>query len=131
MQDQETEIIKCKKCSRQLSGSEIYEYLGQTLCEDCYIDRYQASITACDPLAVHAATRSREKLGLKDAEGLTDQQQSIYELIKNKGRVNVVEVMQKFNLTASQIQSQLAILRHCQLIKGQQEDGNIYLVPFS
>ena len=123
--------MECKKCGHQLSSNERYEYLGQTLCEDCYIDRYQASITACDPVAVRAASRSREKLGLKGAEGLTDQQRAIYELIKNKGKVDVVEVMHKFNLTPSEIQAQLAILRHCQLVKGQKEDNKIYLVLFS
>ena len=123
--------MECKRCGHQLSSSESYEYLGQTLCEDCYIDRYQASITACDPLAVQAASRSREKLGLKGAEGLTDQQRAIYELVKNKGRVNILEVMQRLNLTPSQIQAQLAILRHCQLVKGQKEGNKIYLVPFS
>jgi late competence protein required for DNA uptake (superfamily II DNA/RNA helicase) len=123
--------MKCKRCNRQLSDNESYEYLGEILCEDCYIDKYQASITACDPLAVHAATRSRKKLGLEGAQGLTDQQRAIYEFVKNQGRATREEIMQKLNLTGSQMQAQLAILRHCQLVKGQKEGNQIYLVPFS
>jgi predicted HTH transcriptional regulator len=123
--------MKCKCCNRQLSDNESYEYLGEILCEDCYIDKYQASITACEPLAVHAATRSRKKLGLEGVQGLTDQQRAIYEFVKNQGRATREEIMQKLNLTGSQIQAQLAILRHCQLVKGQKEGNQIYLVPFS
>jgi len=91
--------VKCKRCNREISNGEGYEYLGETLCEDCYIDiRYP--VKACDPWAVYSATRSREALGLKGVEGLTE------------------------------LQTQMAILRHCELIKGTKEDGRIYLVPF-
>ncbi|MBC8275584.1 MAG: hypothetical protein H8E40_11540 [Chloroflexi bacterium] len=123
--------MKCKRCNRQLLDNESYEYLGEILCEDCYIDKYQASITACDPLAVHAATRSRKKLGLEGAQGLTDQQRAIYEFVKNRKRATRAEIMQTFNLSEPQMQAQLAILRHCQLVKGQKEGNQIYLVPFS
>ncbi len=60
----EATVVNCKRCGRQVSESERYEYLGETLCEDCYIDiRYPAK--ACDPWAVYSATKSRETLGLK------------------------------------------------------------------
>ena len=59
--------MKCKRCGWEISDKEEYEYLGETLCEDCYIDiRYPAK--ACDPWAVYSATISREILGLKGAE---------------------------------------------------------------
>jgi len=123
--------MKCKRCNRQLSDNESYEYLNRTLCEDCYVDRYQASITACDPLAVRAATYFRKKLGLKDAQGLTDQQRAVYEFIKSRKRATIAEIMQAFTLSPPQMQAQLAVLRHCQLVKGRKEGNEVYLVPFS
>ena len=38
--------------------------------------------------------------------------------------------MENFNLAEPELQRQLATLRHCELIKGTKEDGQIYLVPF-
>ena len=121
--------MKCKRCGQEISDKEQYEYLGETLCEDCYIDiRYPAK--ACDPWAVYSAIRSRETLGLKGTEGLTDLQQVIYEFIKGKGKVTREELIKNCELTEAELQTQLAILRHCEMIKGSKEDGRIYLVPF-
>lgn len=38
--------------------------------------------------------------------------------------------MKDFDLAGHELQRQLAILRHCDLVKGSKEDGRIYLVPF-
>jgi len=106
-----------------------YQHLGQTLCEDCYIDiRYPAK--ACDPWAVYTATRSREILGLKGTEGLTDLQKTIYELIKGKGKVTREQLIEYFKLSEAELQRQLATLRHCELVRGYKERDSIYLVPF-
>ena len=122
-------MVKCKRCGREISEKEHYEYLGETLCEDCYIDiRYPAK--ACDPWAVYSATRSREILGLKGAEGLTEIQKAAYEFVRSNGKVTREEIMKNFNLAETEFQKQLAILRHCELVKGTKEDGHIYLVPF-
>lgn len=122
-------MVKCKRCGREISEKEQYRYLGETLCEDCYIDmRYPAKI--CDPWAVYSATRSRESSGLKGSEGLTELQEAIYDFIKYSSKVTGEEIMKKFNLTESQLQSQFAALRHCELVKGSKEDGRIYLIPF-
>ena len=121
--------MECKRCGHQLSSSESYEYLGQTLCEDCYIDRYQASITACDPLAVQAASRSREKLGLKGAEGLTEMEKKVYEFVKSKGRATREEVMEKFSLSELDLKAQLITLMHSELVKEHSEGDQMYLIP--
>lgn len=121
--------MKCSRCGRQISKDESYEYLGETFCEDCYIDlRYPAK--ACDPWAVYSATRSRESLGLKGAAGLTDLQKAVYEFVREKGKVTRDEVMENLSLTETQLQTQLATLRHCELVKGHKEKGRIYVVPF-
>jgi len=36
----------------------------------------------------------------------------------------------KINLKEIELQSQLAVMRHCELVKGYKEDDRIYLVPF-
>ena len=122
--------MRCKRCNREVSNDETYEYLGETLCENCYIDiRYP--VKACDPWAVYSATRSRKDSGLKEAEGLTELQKAIYGFVKSNGKVMHEDIMKKFNLTEPEMQTQLAVLRHCELVKGCKEGSKVYLTPFS
>ena len=121
--------MQCKRCGREIAGNERYEYAGETLCEDCYIDiRYPTK--ACDPWAVYSATRSRETLGLKGTQGLTELQQAICEFIRGKGKVTREQLIENFELTEAELQTQLATLRHCELVEGHKEGDSIYLVPF-
>jgi len=121
--------MKCNRCGCEITADNSYQHLGKTLCEDCYIDiRYPAK--ACDPWAVYTATRSRETLGLKENEGLTDLQKAIYEFTKGKGKVTREQLIEYFKLSEAELQRQLATLRHCELVKGHKEGDSIYLVPF-
>ena len=121
--------MKCDCCGAEISADDSYQYLGKTLCEDCYIDiRYPAKV--CDPWAVYSATRSRESLGLKGTAGLTELQQAIYQFIRERGKVTRGQLIENFKLTEAELQRQLATLRHCELVKGHKEDNSIYLVPF-
>ena len=121
--------VKYGRCGHEISADESYQYLGETLCEDCCIDmRYLTK--ACDPWAVYSATRSRQALGLKETEGLTDLQKQLYEFIRNKGEVTWEELVRNFDLAEPQLQNQFAVLRHCELIKGRKEGDRIFLVPF-
>lgn len=122
--------MKCNRCGCEIPEGESYTYRGETLCEDCYID-IRMPAKACDPWAVHSATRFRERSGLKGIEGMTELQKVIYEFVKSKGKVTREEVMESFMLPEQEMQRQLAILRHCELVKGYKEDGKVYLVPFS
>ncbi|HEY50966.1 MAG TPA: hypothetical protein G4O20_04090, partial [Dehalococcoidia bacterium] len=89
--------VQCNRCGREVADSEKYEYHGQILCEDCYIDmRFPAK--ACDPWAVYSATRTRQQMGFKNAEGLTDQQRAIYEFVRSSGRVTREELLENFGL---------------------------------
>jgi hypothetical protein len=121
--------MKCNRCGRDIKEGENYTHFGETLCEDCYLDR-RLEVKGCDPWAVHSAKRWRESSGLAGAKGLNDLQKAIYELVKSKGKVTREEVMGNFNISEQEIQKQLAILRHCELVKGYKEDGKVYLVPF-
>ncbi len=122
--------MQCNRCGREIRENEQYEYLGETLCEDCYMDiRYPAK--ACDPWAVYSATRSRESSGLKEAEGMTELQKAIYEFVKANGKITREDIMIRFNLTEQETQMQLAILRHCELVKSHKDGDKVYLVPFT
>jgi len=121
--------MKCQRCQRDISEGESYSYLGETLCDDCYMDAMSPA-KACDPWAVYSATRTRESFGLKGVEGLTPFQKDICEFIKDKGKVTAAEVMTNFNITQRDLESVVATLRHCEMVRGQKEGDKVYLVPF-
>lgn len=121
--------MKCQRCQRDIPGGEYFEYLGEKLCDDCYMDAV-APAKACDPWAVYSATRTRESAGLKGVEGLTDAQKEIYEFIKNGDKVTAAEVMANFSISQRELEHVVATLRHCELVRGQKEGDKVYLVPF-
>ncbi len=122
--------MKCSHCQRDIPEEDSFTHLGETLCEDCYMDVRNPNRT-CDPWAVYSATRTRETSGSSEAEGLTSLQKAIYEFVKNRGKVTADEIGQKFSLMPRDLQNQFATLRHCELVKGQKEGGSVYIVPFS
>jgi len=122
--------MRCDRCGHEIPESERYIHRGQTLCEDCYLDK-RLEVKGCDPWAVHSATRLRESSGLEGTEGLTELQKELYELVKSKGKVTREEVMENFGLSEQEMQIQLAVLRHCELVKGHKDEDKVYVVPFS
>ena len=87
-------------------------------------------VQGCDPWAVYSAKRFRKLAGLQGAQGLTEQQKAIYEFIKSKGKVTFEELQHAVQLPQQELENQIAILRHCELVKGQSEDGKVYLTLF-
>jgi len=88
-------------------------------------------IKACDPWAVHSATKFRRGSGLQAVEGVPDVQREICKLVKRNGKVEREEAMERFDLPEKQMQAQLAVLRHGELIKRHKEQDKLYLVPYS
>ena len=121
--------MKCSRCGREISADNSYQHFGETLCEDCYID-IRNPAKACDPWAVYSATRSRQREGLRGIEGLNELQREIYEFVIKKGRVTRDELTEYFGVKETELQTQLATLRHCELVKGRKEGDTVYLVPF-
>lgn len=121
--------MNCERCQELIPEGEIYNHRGKTLCEDCYIGAMQPPKT-CDVTAVHSAKAHREALGLKGTDGLTGLQKDIYTYIKDQGKVTKEELAKHFKLPAWELENQFATLRHCELVKGQKEGNNIYLVCF-
>lgn len=121
--------MKCNRCDREITEEDSRTHLGETLCDDCYLDA-RVSTKACDPWAVYTATKERKDFGLVGTDGLTELQKAMYEFVRDKGKVSVAELAENFNLSADEQESQFAILRHCELIRGQKEGDKIYIVPF-
>ena len=121
--------MQCHKCQREILESESLKHHCETLCEDCYIGA-MSSAKACNPWAVYLATRTRERSGLEDMEGLTPVQKEVYEFIKNKEKVNAAEVMINLHIAQPDLENVIATLRHCELVRGQKEGDKVNLVLF-
>ena len=122
--------MKCDRCGTEIKRGDDYTHRGEALCEDCYLG-VRLEVKACNPWAVHSATRFRAGSGLTGTEGLTEVQKKIYELVKKRGKVEKEEVIKNLNVSEQEMQTHLATLRHCELIKGHKEGDKVYLIPYS
>jgi len=119
--------MKCDRCRTEISEDESYSHQGQTLCEDCYIDTISPERT-CDPWATYLSTQTTGA-GLKSIDSLTETEREFYEFIKSKGRATKEELMAEFSLSGRDLDPQLKVLMHAELIKERSEGGTIYLIP--
>lgn len=125
----ETRKVKCQGCGCEISVEESYVHNGLTLCDDCYLDKSHRVIT-CNPLATYSAKRFYESDGIEAEKRLNEQQKAIYNYIKTKGKATAKELLAEFKLSSSELENQIAVLRHLELTKGKKEGSKIYLVPF-
>lgn len=121
--------FKCEACGCTLEKEDRIEEEGKTLCEDCYIEGHH-KIQTCNPWAVRSKKIFREEAGLEGTEGLTELQKEIYEFVVSSGGVKKDEIPKKFGISALEAENQFALLRHCELLKGQKRADGVYLVPF-
>jgi len=120
----------CTRCLETISDEDDVHHLGSDdLCEDCYIEALQRPKT-CDVAATQLAKKHRQAAGQTGTDGLLDIQKKIYDFIKENEKVTRQEVMDALEITESELQKQIAILRHCELVKGRKEGDQIYLVLF-
>ncbi|CEO87387.1 MAG TPA: hypothetical protein GX520_05630 [Syntrophaceticus sp.] len=117
--------MRCEKCQADVANEDTFQYGGQTICEDCYIEAMSRP-QPCDPGAVSAARAARELQGHKGIEGLTPIQKKIYNFLKEKGKVPREELAKYMQLTPEELQGQFAVLRHCELARGFKEGNKIY-----
>ena len=124
-----SEKTKCQGCGCEVSSEEIYVMDSLTLCDDCYLERSHR-VKTCNPLATYSAKRFQESDGLEPEERLNDKQKQIYRFIKSKGKATLQEISNHVNISQTETENQLAILRHLELTKGKKEGNKIYIVPF-
>ena len=125
----QNEIVKCQKCGTDTPRDNSYASGAQTLCEDCYL-KGTSRVQACDPFAVRSAERFRKVSGLEATDGLTKLQKAIYEFIQSRGKATAGELIAALHISNQELENQIAILRHCELVKGQKEGNKVYLTPF-
>lgn len=116
----------CQRCREEIPEGEHFEHMGQTLCEDCYIEAIEPPRT-CDVAAVYGAKLARRMAGQEGTEGLTGLQSDIYNYVKESGPVTHEQIARRYNLPKWQLEKNFATLRHCELLRGFREKGQIYV----
>jgi len=113
--------MKCQRCGQE--ADEFYDHLGQKLCEDCYMDALSPA-KGCDPWAVHSAK------GLETADqDLTPSQQRILERLA-QGPVEPQKLAAELGLKPSDLQREVATLRHMEKVRGFPHQGRSFLILF-
>jgi len=72
----------------------------------------------------------RKQHGFEGIEGLTELQKEIYSFILEEGGATPEKISNLFKLTPQETRNQLAILRHCELLKWRKMGEEMYMVPF-
>jgi len=112
--------MKCDKCNETIEEKEKRELHGQTLCEDCYIDKLTPG-KACDPWAVFAAKSFSGKDGA--TVQLTETQSKILEILKETGGVAPEIISEKLQLKPADLEREIATLRHMEKVRGELREG--------
>lgn len=121
--------VTCPGCGKEIPGNEYIKENGLVTCEECYLEEHQR-IKFADPVAVRSKKLFRKKYGLEGTDGLTDLQKKVYRFIQAEGGVTPEKVSKLFGLTPQETRNQLAILRHCELVKWRKMGDEMYMVPF-
>jgi len=116
--------MKCAKCGVDLHSDDVYEYAGQTLCEDCYLDLV-ATPKACDPWAVHSAKKMS-----KNQLSLTPLQEKILNLIKEGDPLTAEEICEQLGISESEFRSNFVPLRHMELARACKEGNKVCYTLF-
>ena len=121
--------MQCSRCGCILKEEERVDFQGKPLCEDCYM--YETNPPKpCDPLAVASALSVRKQLGQSGAEGLTEQQKKIYRIIEEKGKITKQELATTLNVKPEVLETEFAVLRHCELVRAHKDGGVVYLTKW-
>ncbi|KNZ40695.1 hypothetical protein [Acetobacterium bakii] len=117
----------CFSCGISLEDDDVYEVKGKSFCDDCAMGQHKVTQT-CDPGAVHSARLDRKNSGLTGIEGLTDQQKNLYLFMKEHNGVTMEQCVEKLSLTPEEISTNMSVLRHLELSKGQKREDGVYFV---
>ena len=121
--------MQCNRCKLELKEPDAYSLHGKTLCEDCYM--YETNPPkACDPLAVASATSIRKEMGQAGTAGLTALQKQIYDLIAEKQQITKEDLQKIVGVKPEELESEFAILRHCELVRAFKEGSKVYLTKW-
>jgi hypothetical protein len=116
--------MECNRCHAKIDPGDEKNHLGQTLCEDCYMD-VLSPVKTCDPWAVHSA-KSFEKHA-EGAPALTPVQSEILAILKETGGIEPSALLGKFNgrLTQKELERDFAALRHMEKARGEKRGDRV------
>ena len=109
--------MKCDRCGCLIKKGEEMEYIGQLLCEDCYMDVLSPA-KPCDPWAVYTAKSFSNKESV-----LTKLQEEILKILRETQGVEPEVLANKLNLKLSDLQREIATLRHMEKTRATMKDG--------
>ena len=112
--------MKCQKCGDTLTSGEEREFLGQILCEDCYMDLLSPPRT-CDPWAVHSAKSFLREEG--SAPNLNSTQVKILQILRETGGVEPKILAERLQVKPSDLEREIAALRHMEKVRGELKEG--------
>lgn len=112
--------MKCERCSSEIKLGDEREHYGQMLCEDCYMDALSPTRT-CDPWAVHSAKSLSRMEGT--ALHVTEMQAKILKFLGETGGAEPHVVMETLKMRASELEREIAALRHMEKVRGEMRDG--------
>lgn len=103
--------MKCDRCGCQIERDDEMGYMGQILCEDCYMDAL-SPVKTCDPWAVYTA-----KSMTGDGSTLTKLQENILVVLKETDGIEQELLAKKLGLKLNDLQREIATLRHMEKIR--------------
>ncbi len=121
--------VECARCGQKTAMNDLYRYRDQDLCEDCYMGALQAPKT-CDVAATQMAKKHRQAAGQTGTEGLLEIQKAIVAYLDSEGKATREQLAKSLNIPDWELEKHVAILRHCELVKGRKINGTVYLVLF-
>ena len=116
--------MECDRCQGKIEPGDEKQHLGQTLCEDCYMDAL-SPVKTCDPWAVHSA-KSFEKHA-ESAPRLTPIQYEILSILEKTGGVEPQSLLKELagKLTQKELEREFAALRHMEKARGEKRGDRI------
>jgi hypothetical protein len=120
--------MKCDRCGSEIERGEESQYLGQTLCENCYID-VLSPVRACDPWAVHSAKSFEKHYGHSQSQTLTPLQSKIIDILKETGPIESFELQRRLGtkVTLKELEREFAVLRHMEKVRGEKRGNRVLL----
>lgn len=109
--------MKCDRCGCLINKDQEMNYLGQIVCEDCYMDVLSPA-KACDPWAVYLAKSFSNK-----QSALTKLQEDILKILRETDGLDPEVLAEKLNLKLSDLEREIATLRHMEKTKAAMKDG--------
>jgi hypothetical protein len=112
--------MECERCHDAVEPGEEREHAGRVLCEDCYMDALSPART-CDPWAIHSAKNLAQAGGA--APELNPLQKKILDYLQETGGLEPREISERFQIKPSELEREIAALRHMEKIRGELREG--------